>query len=162
VSDRIAVMNRGSVVQEGSAEDLYQRPASHFVAQFVGRVNLVPGRVLSMNGDSTRVDVLGREIVTRRAPDGIAVGDAVHLALRPEAIQLVHSGDARTIAATVVSSTFLGDKIEYAVRCAGHALQITRYNAAPVQPLADGTPVGLSFADDAVVVLPRENKGTAA
>ena len=43
VSDRIAVMNQGSVVQEGSAEDLYHRPASEFVARFVGRVNLVPG-----------------------------------------------------------------------------------------------------------------------
>ena len=44
VSDRIAVMNRGSIVQLGSAEDLYLRPADEFVAQFIGRVNLVPGR----------------------------------------------------------------------------------------------------------------------
>ena len=45
VSDRIAVMNQGSVVQEGTAEDLYYRPGSEFVATFVGRVNLVPARV---------------------------------------------------------------------------------------------------------------------
>jgi len=160
VSDRIAVMNRGSVVQEGSAEDLYQRPASHFVAQFVGRVNLVAGRVVStMDSDTMRVDVLGREIAARRSPNGVAVGDSVHIALRPEAIHMTSAPDSRMIAGTVVSSTFLGDKIEYVVQCNGHALQITRYNAAPVQPLADGTAVGLSFADDAVVVLPEENCG---
>ena len=44
VSDRIVVMNRGSIVQEGTAEDLYHRPASEFVATFVGRVNLVRGQ----------------------------------------------------------------------------------------------------------------------
>ena len=159
VSDRIAVMNRGSVVQEGSAEDLYQRPASHFVAQFVGRVNLVPGRVLSMRDDTMRVDVLGREVVARRNPNGIAVGDPVRIALRPEAIRIADSGDGYAIAATVVSSTFLGDKIEYVVQCNGHALQISRYNAVPVKPLANGKPVGLTFADDAVVVLAEENSG---
>src|SRR5438034_5547848 len=56
VSDRIAVMNQGSVAQEGTAQDLYHRPASQFVAQFIGRVNLVPGRVAERTGDSVRVD----------------------------------------------------------------------------------------------------------
>src|SRR5207247_10392929 len=46
VSDRIAVMNQGRVVQEGTAEDLYHRPATPFVAQFVGRANLVAARVV--------------------------------------------------------------------------------------------------------------------
>src|SRR5207253_4157063 len=63
VSDRIAVMNRGSVVQEGSAEDLYHRPASQFVAQFVGRINLISGRVLAVDGMSARIEALGREVL---------------------------------------------------------------------------------------------------
>ena len=68
VSDRIAVMNQGSVVQEGSAEDLYHRPASEFVAQFVGRVNLVAGRVAEIDGDTVRIAALGA--VDRRARSG--------------------------------------------------------------------------------------------
>ena len=59
VSDRIAVMNEGSVVQEGSARDLYHRPATEFVARFVGRVNLVPARVVAVEGDAVVVDALG-------------------------------------------------------------------------------------------------------
>src|SRR6059036_433279 len=54
VSDRIAVMNHGSVVQEGTAEDLYHRPATQFVAQFVGRINLLPGRILDIVDGTAR------------------------------------------------------------------------------------------------------------
>src|SRR6059036_2632789 len=59
VSDRIAVMSRGTVVQEGTAEDLYHRPASEFVAQFIGRVNLLAGRVVTATADALEVDVAG-------------------------------------------------------------------------------------------------------
>src|SRR5438477_5668428 len=68
VSDRIAVMNQGSVVQIGTAEDLYHRPASEFVARFVGNVNLVPGRVTSDGADGWRVETLGSHIRVRHAP----------------------------------------------------------------------------------------------
>src|SRR5574342_40053 len=60
VSDRIAVMSEGAVVQEGTAEDLYHRPASEFVAQFIGRVNLLTGRVAAAIGDEVEVEVAGR------------------------------------------------------------------------------------------------------
>src|SRR5437870_1629661 len=87
VSDRIAVMNQGSVVQIGTAEDLYHRPASPFVAQFVGRVNLFAGRVTATEGDSARIDVLGSTIIVRSLR-ALAPGETVHVVLRPEAIEL--------------------------------------------------------------------------
>src|SRR5438128_1812245 len=65
VSDRIAVMNQGSVVQEGTAEDLYHRPASRFVAQFVGHMNLVAGRVLEIAGETAKIAALGGVIIAR-------------------------------------------------------------------------------------------------
>ena len=156
VSDRIAVMNRGSVVQEGSAEDLYHRPASQFVAQFIGRVNLLAGRVLAADGPRARVAVLGREVGAAIGAHRLNAGDSVQIALRPEAIALTRSGDGEASPATVVSSAFLGDKIEYVVRSDSQLLQVARYNARPAAPLADGSTVGLTFADDAVVVLPPE------
>ena len=156
VSDRIAVMNRGRVVQEGSAEDLYHRPASQFVAQFVGRVNLVSGRVVTTDATSVRVAVLGREIITPVSGGDLKVGESVQVALRPEAVEMTRPRNGDAIHATVQSSTFLGDKIEYVVDCDGHALQIARYNAGPALPLPNGTAVTLAFADDAAVVLPRE------
>src|SRR6266576_2292528 len=65
VSDRIAVMNQGRVVQEGSAEDLYHRPTSEFVATFVGRVNLVTGKVVDREGDVVSVAALGTTLTAR-------------------------------------------------------------------------------------------------
>ncbi len=74
VSDRIAVMSQGSVVQEGTAEDLYYRPASEFVATFVGRVNLVPGRVTALEGSAATVAALGTLLRARVASGAVAAG----------------------------------------------------------------------------------------
>src|SRR5439155_13515522 len=153
VSDRIAVMNRGSVVQEGSAEDLYHRPASQFVAQFVGRINLISGRVLAVDGMSARIEALGREVVADVTKNNLKPGDPVQIALRPEAIDIAPGGGAHSLAGTVVSSVFLGDKVEYLVRCGDAHLQVAHYNPGRAMPVAAGTPVNIAFADNAVVVL---------
>src|SRR5450432_2557303 len=120
VSDRIAVMHQGNVVQEGTAEDLYHRPASQFVAQFVGRMNLVAGRVATIAGDTVKISALGTLISARAPSQGLAAGDSVQLIVRPEAIEIVRDGEEAIpdpLQATVVSRTFLGEKIEYLVRC---------------------------------------------
>jgi ABC-type Fe3+/spermidine/putrescine transport system ATPase subunit len=154
VSDRIAVMNHGSVVQVGTAADLYHRPESEFVAQFVGRVNLIAGRLLTFEGDRARVALPHGEIVTCAASARVAPGDPVQIALRPEAIELSRDDGPRD--ATVLSSTFLGDKIEYVVRWNGETLQVARYNAGPAAAIPDGTSVALRFAADAAMLSPME------
>src|SRR5437867_6157752 len=83
VSDRIAVMNRGAIVQEGSAEDLYHRPTSEFVATFVGRVNLVTGKVVDREGDVVSVAALGTTLAARLGRANVRVGDRTKLGLRP-------------------------------------------------------------------------------
>ena len=155
VSDRIAVMNHGRVVQIGSAADLYHRPESEFVAQFVGRVNLIAGRALAFDGDMARVALPHGEIVTRAPQARVAPGQNVQIALRPEAIELIR--DDGPLDATVLSSTFLGDKIEYLVRWNGETMQVARYNAGPTALVPDGTAVTLRFAADAAMLLPAES-----
>ena len=134
VSDRIAVMNRGSIVQVGSAEDLYYRPASEFVARFVGKVNLVPGHVASAGAQGVEVDALGQRIGVREPPPGLRAGDPVNLVLRPEAIRLeAAAGEATGPAppATITARTFLGEKVEYLVECGGETLQVAQHSAGP-------------------------------
>ncbi len=154
VSDRIAVMNQGSVVQEGTAEDLYHRPQSEFVATFVGRVNLVPGRIIGVTGDDATVAALGAQVRARVAGAGLAAGDAVRLLLRPEAVEIVRDAGA-PLTATVRSRMFLGEKIEYILQCADVTLQAVQYSGAPGAHIADGATVGLRFAEGAVTVLPE-------
>ena len=184
VSDRIAVMNEGSVVQEGTAEDLYHRPASQFVAQFVGRVNLVVGKVVEVSGETAKIAALGTVIRVRSLPMGVRAGDSVRLVLRPEAITIVRAdgmdgepgapsgrhGSPRSgvgpsfeqpfprLHATVLSRTFLGEKLEYSLRCAGETLQVVRYDAGLGGPIGEGTTVGVRFTEDAMTVL-KETRG---
>lgn len=161
VSDRIAVMNAGSVVQEGSAEDLYHRPVSQFVAQFVGRVNLVAGRVTGVAGDRVMVAALGTGIDARTVRSGLKPGDPVRLVVRPEAISLAPSDRSDgALQATVATRTFLGEKIEYLLRCAGETLQVVRYDAGPGAILAEGANVAVHFAEGAVTVLPEGAAGS--
>src|SRR5215510_15096288 len=134
VSDRIAVMSQGVVVQEGRAEDLYHRPASAFVAQFIGRVNLLRGRVLERGG----------------------AGEAVRLAIRPEALGIEADGPgaAGEIAGRVVARTFLGEKVDYQVRVGEETLLVTRPDPGPVTLLAEGQAVRLRVPADRVSLLP--------
>src|SRR5436309_896102 len=104
VSDRIAVMKQGSVVQEGTAEDLYHRPATPFVAQFVGRVNLVAGVVQTINGRSATIAALGRAIVAPPGPCDPIAGAWVQSALRPGAIAIAQSRAAGSVQATATKA----------------------------------------------------------
>ena len=174
VSDRIAVMNQGSIVQLGGAEDLYYRPASEFVARFVGKVNLVPGRVLSIDGSGARIEMLGRRFAAHELPAALRNGDAVTVVLRPEAIDLQAAAVDKAVdntvegllreesgapPATIVSRTFLGEKIEYLVECAGQTLQVARHSAGPhSESLAPGQRVTLRLQSDGVAVLPGEDQ----
>ena len=154
VSDRIVVMDGGSVVAQGSAEDLYHRPRSEFVARFIGRVNILPARVVEVRGDVARVETLGA-IVDARTPEGAAPGDAVRLVLRPEAIEVVRGdGAGAQWEATVVSRVFLGEKIEYRLRCGGESLHIVRYNAGLGEALSEGEVVRLRLAEGVASLLP--------
>ncbi|MBI3371472.1 MAG: ABC transporter ATP-binding protein [Betaproteobacteria bacterium] len=151
VSDRIAVMSEGTIVQEGSAEDLYHRPASEFVARFIGRVNLVAGRVVGFLGEALQVEALGARVRVREAPLGARPGDTLRLVLRPEAIGL--SAGSGSVSATVLARTFLGEKIEYLVRCGNETLHVTRHNTGGGAIFAEGQAVALRFPDGDVAVL---------
>ena len=154
VSDRIAVMSQGSVVQEGTAEDLYYRPASEFVATFVGRVNLVAGTILERSGDTVTVAALGTTLRAAIGHSAVAGGDAVKLVMRPEVLELtdVGAGDFR---ADVVSRTFLGEKTEYLLRCGDIELQCVRHNAGGDRASRDDAAVGVRVAASALTVLPE-------
>jgi len=81
IYDRIAVMERGAVVQDGTAQNLYYRPATEFVARFIGRTNLLVGKVVTVK----EVDVEGLRIPLA---SGRGVGEPVRLVVRPEMIEI--------------------------------------------------------------------------
>ena len=162
VSDRIAVMHQGRVVQQGSAEALYHRPESLFVAQFIGRVNVIAGRVVERNGEGGRVQALGSVFDVLEMPAHATPATDVQLLLRPEALALRRvSGAPGEIPVTVAARTFLGEKVEYVVQRGDDTLQAVcmamRGDALP----APGDAVALSVHPGAVTVLRASPEGAA-
>jgi iron(III) transport system ATP-binding protein len=132
ISDRIAVMQAGRVAQVGTARDLYRAPRSVFVAQFIGRVNLLPARVVRAGPGAATVALWRRE-VTVPADGAGAIGADVSLVLRPESVGLLAAGAAPpageiAVDGVVRSRTFLGEKVEYTVEVDGASLLTVAYD----------------------------------
>ncbi len=112
ISDRVAVMNKGELVQYGTPRELYIQPADRFVAQFVGLSNIVPVEILDTRSDGSTVQVFGFP-VSSRVPPSSPSGDAA-IVLRPEALEIRPQG-ASGVPARVRSSAYVGPIIRYRV-----------------------------------------------
>jgi spermidine/putrescine ABC transporter ATP-binding subunit len=115
LSDRIAVMDSGRILQLGTVDDLYDRPVNAFVAGFIGESNLLPVRVLSTSGGQASVDVeaFSRTIAVEAAP-GTVPGEPARLLIRPEHVELGQSGDG--VVAEIVEVIYLGELTQLTLR----------------------------------------------
>jgi iron(III) transport system ATP-binding protein len=138
ISDRIAVMERGQVAQEGSAEDLYYRPSTEFVARFIGRANLVSAKTVS----ATEVEVHGTRLPVA---SGRPPGSAVQLVVRPEMIDLAAGRSGDPSVGRVLQRTFLGEKTDYEVLLGDATLQACRSDAFKGAPFGVGDEVTVRF-----------------
>ena len=105
VSDRIAVLHEGRLQQLGTPDELYHEPANRFVAEFVGKMNLLPA--VRVEGNRYRLDA-GAEVLAASS-DG---PERALVAVRPEAVRITAGGDGNELKANVVSRVFLGELTE--------------------------------------------------
>lgn len=123
ISDRIAVMKDGKVMQVGRPEEIYRKPENLFVANFIGTTNQLPGRII--HNDENNCDLLqitgGVEIPVNLREN---FSGEVTVAIRPEHIHFSESG----ISGTVISATFLGDFISYEIELdSAHCISVNEY-----------------------------------
>jgi ABC-type Fe3+/spermidine/putrescine transport system ATPase subunit len=154
MSDRIAVMHRGRVEQVGAPEDLYDRPATSFVADFIGTTNLLDGTVESLAPDVATVclDSGDRCVV---ASGGRRPGQTVRVSIRPEAIELAPANgsdpDPR-LRATIEQVAYLGAAVQYHIRTErGLALSVLAGKTR--QRFESGDSVVLTWAPSDALVL---------
>ncbi len=127
MSDRIAVMDHGRIVQEGTPREIYHAPANEFVAGFIGSTNLFSGRIGARDPGTGQIVIETGAGQLRATGEG-GTGDSVIVAIRPEDVVLHRAGDAPTDAANVLEGAveiglFTGTSVEYHVRAAGQLLQ---------------------------------------
>jgi spermidine/putrescine transport system ATP-binding protein len=89
MSDRIAVFSKGKVLQIGTPLEIYERPTSRFVADFIGETNFLTGRVTQVDGEFAQITTNGGATFRGRAMPGVRAGIEATLSVRPEKVQLV-------------------------------------------------------------------------
>ena len=147
LGDRVAVLSGGALHQVGSPEGLYERPATRFVATFVGRASVLPG-VLAEDG--VEIGAVRWPAVRSPEAEGLAAGEAVDLVVRPESLGFVPDGDPRALPGQVVERRYAG--------------AVTYYQVA----LGDGgelevlSPSGAAAVGDAVRVAPAASPSLPA
>jgi putative spermidine/putrescine transport system ATP-binding protein len=125
MSDRVAIIRDGRLVQLGSPEDLYERPASRFVAGFLGESNFLRGQVSEVHGDSFTYEVGERPFRQMAADRRPAVGETVLIALRPEKIAIASEPgevDDNSLVGEIVAWNYYGSTIHFTVRTAALGL----------------------------------------
>ena len=124
MSDRIAVMNQGVLEQVGTAEEIYDRPRTKFVAGFVGQINFLECNIVESSGDTVLVEACGTRFAAHGRGPFTADATAT-VALRPERLTLGPPGSGDTgdsrIDGTVEAITFAGNLVRTAVRVGGGA-----------------------------------------
>jgi spermidine/putrescine transport system ATP-binding protein len=157
MSDRICIMRGGRIVQVGSPRQLYDRPASRYVADFVGKSNFFPGRITAVAGGRTELAAAGGHLIAGSAPVEIAAGRTATASLRPEQIALRRKGAGRSgLPVTVINRIFLGEHTEYLVRNAdlGEFLVLLSRQAEAVEGEFDpGDEALATWADGAALIL---------
>ncbi len=155
VSDEVVVMNNGNIEQQGTPRDLYRRPNSAFVANFIGDSNVVDAileledtRSFILLGE-TRIDLGDRKIENQPGK--------IELSLRPEMFQLRDTGDrARHVVGTIAHSAYVGAVIEYLISTPVGDL----FTTAPAsrEQYVQGKEVFLHFHPDELIILPETNE----
>ncbi|MCB8837596.1 ABC transporter ATP-binding protein [Aurantimonas sp. VKM B-3413] len=161
MSDRIAVMREGRIVQVATPAVIYEAPETRYVADFIGNVNILEGTVESERNGLTRIAAAGT-IVEVEGAASLTAGSPAFFAIRPEKMRISRKAPARSdvnaMKGEVWDIAYLGDVTLFNVKLAsGDILRATTINASRSieEPIGWDEEVWLSFAPDAGVVLVR-------
>jgi ABC-type Fe3+/spermidine/putrescine transport system ATPase subunit len=159
LSDRIAVMKDGRIVQCGAPAELYARPNSRFVARFLGESNVLAGRVERVEGGQVRLRLADGAIVAGTSETVFAPGAAVELMVRPEKIELAAGGvNGNGVAGTVELASFLGDAVGFEVAGPAGTLKARLPFRAAMPVFAAGDAVTLRWAPEDAIVFAAEGR----
>jgi putrescine transport system ATP-binding protein len=160
LADRIAVMDRGEIVQVATPAEIYEQPGSRFVADFIGDVNLIEGDVTSIDQGGVAIESAAGRLLAAETGEA-KVGNRVWLAVRPEKVRITRDkpvGMANCVGGRVVGIGYLGDVSTYHVRLdAGPVMKATAANLTRLveRPIGHDDQVWLSWSREMGIVLAR-------
>ena len=154
MSDVVAVMSEGRIVQQGPPIEVYRRPTSAFVADFVSDANVIDGTVVGVTRDGSATVATPAGVISVATPVPTAQNAEVSVVVHPADITLTEapSGGNGEHKARVVGASFLGDEIEYVVEIGGLRLRALSEGGVAATP---GSDIFLAFDTAACVAVPR-------
>lgn len=159
MSDRIAVMHQGRVLQVGQPVEIYEDPANRFVADFIGESNFLEGTVEAIGSEWATLDLAGvGEVRARRRPD-LQVGERVICAIRPEKMHLQHeaptANGANVARGRITNEVYIGTDTQYLVRLGDDRVITVREQTADTATTAfgRGDDVHVTWSADSTLIL---------
>jgi spermidine/putrescine transport system ATP-binding protein len=149
LSDRIAVMNHGRIEQLGTPREIYEHPATRFVADFIGASTVLRGRVVAAD----RVALADGSTLRVNATRRVRAGEEVELAIRPERVQLAHGPGDNVLDARVEGLVYQGSQTEVTARLGDDQRVLVFVTEPAPVPLAVGQTVRLHLPAEAFMVL---------
>jgi putative spermidine/putrescine transport system ATP-binding protein len=157
LSDRIALMSRGRIVQVGTPADLYERPRSRFAAGFIGEGSLIEGTVVSEGGGLLALAPKGGAPLLRGVSQNVAEGSRGVILLRPEKLR-IRSPDQDGLPAEVAETVYVGDVTRVTLRMASRATIVAKQtNRAGDARLRTGDAVRIDWAREDAVILAADD-----
>jgi len=156
MSDRIAVMSTGNILQVGAPREIYDTPANRFVADFVGETNFLKGKITGIDNGSAALTLPAGTTLTAPAPKAAGSGDEITVMVRPEHARLVAAGDAqKVLSGTLDNIIYFGTDTYFNVRLGDGEIFTVRQQNRPGEDVVQsvGDPTGITFPPGAVRVL---------
>ncbi|WP_375691434.1 ABC transporter ATP-binding protein [Pseudooceanicola sp. LIPI14-2-Ac024] len=154
MSDRIAVMRSGEILQIGSPRDIYDRPTHRFVADFIGDINILEGHVTGTDGTIAHVRLKDGTGIDARLPDGVQTDGAVAVAIRPEAARITAGGDGAALTGTLENIVYFGAASYLHLRLgSGEEFVLRHAGALDGHDLSPGTQMGIAIQPGTARVL---------
>ena len=153
LADRIAVMHNGQIEQIGTPAEIYEQPASLFVADFIGRANFIESIITEQADDQITFDLFGKtQKIT--VPDGkFGTDDRIYIVIRPESVNIDHKkGD---FTGEVKQVVYLGSTVEYEIEIQNHIISVVIYDPQEGDKFEEGSQVFINFPGHSLHILPR-------
>lgn len=152
MSDRIVVMNAGSIEQIGTPEEVYDTPATAFVADFLGKANMLAGKVSASTGTTATISLAAGQSATVVSPRPLAVGDAVTVVVRPQKLSVGKEQTSNHLSGRVLSTSYLGGSVIYEIDIGGGTM-VRCHTAINGKLAREGEVIDLGFERDGCVLL---------
>ena len=155
MSDRIAVMSAGKILQVGGPRDIYDRPAERFVAEFIGETNFLKADVAAVSGEKADVVLPGGTRVSARLPEGFSPNGMVTVVTRPEHAALIANPAGAHLTGKLASVVYVGTDTHFHVALdGGDSFCVRRQNSLEQgMTFAEGDTVGVVLETGAAQVL---------